>query len=390
MFRCRIAGALLVALALASPAPAARSCLSSDPVRSPTIDAERTGPDTFVLYGTLKDAQKTDTGGTTTFAIEKVLKTHAAVVGKKTVVIDRFIPIPDAKNPPRFVLFGTGTKDNKIEVYRGIPDAPGLVEYVEGLLKIDTKDRTKVLRYVCEFLVGTSDEVANDALFTLDRAAPGDVIAVGPKLDPEKFRKWLGTKDLGYARVRWGSLLLGYCGKRTDAALLRKLLDAPDLKNHDGPLIGYVLLDPTAGRAYLTKLIADPKGQFVARYGALLALRYFYDHRPDALTQQDAVAGMVALMAHPDMADLPIDDLRKRKVWSATDAVLRCATLKEHNELPINRRAVLKFALAASQADPKNAAAGAFVEKARKDDPERVKVLEQILKDEADSEPKPK
>jgi hypothetical protein len=388
MFRCRIAGALLVALALASPAPAARLCLSREGL-TPTIDADRAEPDAFILYGTIKDSQKTDTGGTTTFAVEKVLKTHAAVVGKKTVTIDRYIPIPDAKNPPRFVLIGTATKD-KIDVFRGLPDAPGLVGYVEGLLKIDTKDRVKVLRYVCDFLVGASDDVALDALLTLERATADEVRKVGPTLDAEKFRAWLGTKDLSYARVRWGSILLGHCGKADDAALLRKLLDAPDLKNHDGPLIGYVLLDPTAGRAYLTKLITDPKIEFRVRYAGLIALRYFYDHRPDALTQKDAVAGMIALMEHADMADMPIEDLRKRKVWSATDAVLRCATLKEHNELPINRRAIIKFALAASKADPKNAAAVAFVEKARKDEPDRVKLLEEILKDEAASEPRPK
>ncbi|MBM3982583.1 MAG: hypothetical protein FJ304_20390 [Planctomycetes bacterium] len=388
MFRYRIAGALLVALALASPAPVARACFLGG-LEVPPIDAERAGPDSFILYGSVKDSQKTETGGTTTFAVEKVLKARPAVAGKKTVVIDRHIPIPDAKNPPRFVLIGIATKDT-IDVYRGIPDAPGLVDYIDGLLKIDTKDRAKVLRYTFDFLHSATDEIATDALAVFDRATPDEVRTVGPTLDAEKLRKWIGTGNLSYARTQHYCVLLGHCGKPGDAALLRKVLDAPDQRNHGAPLIGYVLVDPKGGHAHLTKFIADPKIAFRPRYGGLVALRYFYDHRPDVLSQKDAVAGMVALMAHADIADMSMDDLRKRKVWSATDAVLRCATLKGHNELPINRRAMIKFALAASQADPTNAAAVAFVAKARKDEPDRVKLLEEILKDEAASEPRPK
>jgi hypothetical protein len=49
---------------------------------------------------------------------------------------------------------------------------------------------------------------------------------------------------------------------------------------------------------------------------------------------------------------------------------------------------MLKFALAASWADPKNQEAAAFVEAARKADPERVKLLEEVLRDEPKPTPK--
>jgi hypothetical protein len=45
-------------------------------------------------------------------------------------------------------------------------------------------------------------------------------------------------------------------------------------------------------------------------------------------------------------------------------------------------RAILKFAIAAAQADPKNAAAAAFVAQARQQDAKRVEFLEELLKDE--------
>jgi hypothetical protein len=72
-----------------------------------------------------------------------------------------------------------------------------------------------------------------------------------------------------------------------------------------------------------------------------------------------------------------------------TDAVLKCAKMEGHNSLPINRRAILKYALAASTADPKNAAAAAYVAEARKADPERVKLIEDLLQDEMKAAPKP-
>ncbi len=87
---------------------------------------------------------------------------------------------------------------------------------------------------------------------------------------------------------------------------------------------------------------------------------------------------------------MPIEDLRKWKVWEFTPLVLSYANKESHNSLPINRRAILKFAIAASWDDPKNAAAVDFVKAARaKDEPERVKLLEDLLKDEMKPAPKP-
>ena len=69
--------------------------------------------------------------------------------------------------------------------------------------------------------------------------------------------------------------------------------------------------------------------------------------------------------------------------------MLKYATLESHNTLPINNRSILKFAIAASWADPKNAAAVAFVKAARDKDAERVKLIEELLKDDMKPLPKP-
>ena len=79
---------------------------------------------------------------------------------------------------------------------------------------------------------------------------------------------------------------------------------------------------------------------------------------------------------------MPIEDLRKWKVWELTPTVLGYAAKESHNTIPINNRAILKFAIAASWADPKNTAAAEFVKKARVKDAKRVEFLEELLKDE--------
>ena len=96
---------------------------------------------------------------------------------------------------------------------------------------------------------------------------------------------------------------------------------------------------------------------------------------------------MKLLTDQSDLADLPIEDLRKWKVWELTPVVLGYADKESHNTIPIVNRAVLKFAIAASWADPKNAAAVEFVKKARDKDPKKVEFLESLLKDEVKPAP---
>lgn len=351
---------------------------------APPISSECAMPNGFVLIGHIENARGTPKDGTTDFVIGRALKSHAALDGKKVITLPQYIEIPDPKKPPRFVAFGVVEK-GEISIYRGFVETPELVRYVEGLLKIDSDDRAKVLRYAFDFLEPKDDDVGTDALRLFLYAADSELRAACDKLDPVLVRKRFVAKDANQQRADIYARMLGYCGQPADAVLLRKQLDDPDQRVSDGLLIGYISLDKKAGYEYLKQLIADPENEFVAMHAALKALRYFWANRPAVLTRTDVLGGMIALMEHADIADLPIDDLRRWEVWELTPQVLHIATLESHRVLPINRRAVLKFAIAASWADPKNKAAAAFVEEARKNDPERVKLLEDLLKHEAEA-----
>lgn len=200
-----------------------------------------------------------------------------------------------------------------------------------------------------------------------------------------------GSEHAGVALGLYG-LLLGHSGKPEYAAELRKLMDAPDNKYSsglDGMLMGYVMLDKKAGFEYLLKLVADPEKEFLVKHSGLKTLRFYWEYRTDVLTKKQVLEGMSQLLTHADLADMPIDDLRKWKAWDMTTTVLKYADKESHNTLPINNRSILKFALAASWADPKNAAAADHVAKIRKQNPERVKLVEELLQDEMKVTPKP-
>src|SRR5262249_36012428 len=155
-------------------------------------------------------------------------------------------------------------------------------------------------------------------------------------------------------------------GKAEDTKALRALLDDPNrsyTSGLDGVLAGYVLLDPKAGWDYVLGIIGDAKKDFSVRYAGLRTIRFFWEWRRDVIPGKQVLEAMKVLMAQPDLADLPIEDLRKWKAWDLTPTVLGYAAKESHNTTPIVNRAILKFALAAA-ADPKNTAAIEFVRKA--------------------------
>ncbi len=384
-----------VAAACLSLIPSAQACPACGPPSGQTLTSEVAQAD-FILYGTFGNARRdpNDPGsskGTTELAIDAVIKSHALVKGKKVFTIPRFVP-PDAKPTKYLVFFNVVNGD--VDPYRGVAVTPDskLPEYVKGALEVKQKDTVTRLKYFFNYLESPDIEISGDAYNEFAFAEYKDVQKLAPQLPADTLLKWLKDPNTRASRYGLYGLLLGHCGKPEVAKELRKLLDDPERKfssGLDGLVMGYVILDRKGGYEYLTKLVTDPSKEFLVKHAGLKVLRFFWEYRPDVLTHQQILAGMKSLLAHADIADMPIDDLRKWKAWGMTGDVLNCAKLESHNSLPINRRAILKFALAASTADPKNTAAAAYVAAARKADPDRVKLIEDLLQDELKSVPKP-
>lgn len=402
--RFLLPAALVAVVCLPIVAPACRlngrvaACPGCGPPSGQTLTTEVAQAD-FILYGTLTNAKPDpkepgSSKGTTDMTIDAVVKSHALVKDKKVFTIPRFVP-PDPKPFKYMVFFNVVNGD--IDPYRGVvvnTDSK-LPEYVKGALEVKGKDATTRLRYFFDYLESPEIEISADAYNEFAVADYKEVSELAPKLPTDTLLKWIKDPNTRASRLGLYGLLLGHTAPDKAAAAakeLRLLMDTPENKYSsglDGMLMGYTMLDKKAGFEYLRGLATDPQKEFLVKHAALKALRFFWEYRKDTLSRQQMLDGMAALVAQPDLADMPIDDLRKWGAWEMTGFILGYADQKTHNELPINNRAILKFAVSASMADPKNAAAAAFVKKAREDNPERVKLVEELLKDEMKTAPKP-
>lgn len=390
-----IAAAVIATLATALSTTPAAACPFCSPTGE-TLAGEVSQAD-FILYGTLSNAKRDPSDptafnkGTTDLAIDMVIKDHDMVKGKKVITIPKYIPPLDEKNPGKHLVFFK-IYGGQLDAYRGegVPKDSKLPEYLKGAIDVRSKDIVTRLNYFFQFIESDDLVISSDAYSEFGYADYKEVrqLAEKWKADSSKAKQLLAwLKDPNTRPTRYGlyGLLLGHCGKPEDAAALRALLDDP-MRSYtsglDGVLAGYVLLDPKAGWDYLLTVVGNEKKDFSERYAGLRTVRFFWESRPDIIAKEKVLDAMKVLMAQSDLADLPIEDIRKWKVWELTPVVLGYAAKESHSSIPIVTRAILKFALAASAADPKNTAAAEFVAKARQKDAKKVEFLESLLKDE--------
>ncbi|MBA4188326.1 MAG: hypothetical protein C0467_10000 [Planctomycetaceae bacterium] len=384
-FRFLIPAVAAVVLFSASPASACPFCSPT----GTTLTGEVAQAD-FIIFGSLSNATRDPNDpnslskGTTELSIDLVIKPNDLIKGKKSITIPRYVP-PDGKNSKHLIFFNIF--NGQLDPYRGeaVPADSKLPEYLKGAMEVKQKDIVTRLRYFFDYLEDPDIVVSSDAYSEFGYADYKDVREIGNKLSASTLLKWLKDPNTRGSRFGLYGLLLGHCGKPEDAKAIRALLDDKErsyTSGLDGVVAGYVLLDPKAGWEYLVGLIKDRQKDFPIKYAALKTVRFFWEFRPDIIPHADALAAIKMLMEDADIADMPIEDLRKWKLWDQTPAVLGLATKESHSGTPIIARAILKFAIAASWADPKNTAAIEYVNAARVKDPKRVQFLEEVLKDE--------
>ena len=332
----------------------------------------------MVLFGTLANARLNAGGeqGSTDLQIEAVVKKHDILGEKKVVTLPRYVPTD--KTMSKFLIFCDVFK-GKIDPYRGIPvkSDSDIVKYLQGALAVKNKDVSARLRFFFDYLDNADLEIANDAYKEFANADYKDYRGMAKDLPADKIAKWL--QDPATPAFRFGlyASMLGHCGGDKHAEVLRKMLDDSQKQagtGVDGMLAGYAMLKPKEGWAYVQEILNDPKKEFMVRYAALRAIRFFWNSRPDLIPEQDLVEGAKILLDQSDIADLAIEDLRLHHCWEVSKQVLDLYDKKSH-DVPIIRRYIVRYALSC----PKKEAAE-FITKVRRKDPEMVKDLEEFLK----------
>jgi hypothetical protein len=384
--RFSFAPLLVVLAALLAAAPPVRACKLHFPLREPAIPtlSKEAAAHQVILYGHLDDARKdpsNPSNGTTDLVITTVLKNDPALGKRRKVQIPRYLPIEDARNPPRFLLFAD-VSGGKVVPVAGRQFTQAALDYLKGILAIDPKDRVKLLRYCFDYLDSPGQEVARDASLEFTRATDREIAQAAKGLPASRLRRWLQDPRTTPERLDMYGWLLGNCGGGDlDAELLRKLLGKmigqKEPVQPDGLLIGYVLLRPKDGWAYVLALLKDSSAPFSVRYSGLRAARFFEAARPGFVPRKDILKAFATLIGQGDMADLPIDYLRQRRCWDLTEQILPLFGRESH-KAPIVRRTILRYTLQCP--DPQ---ARAFVATLRRQDREFVEEIEEGLKLEA-------
>ncbi len=375
-----LAGAVVVLAVglLATPVGACSLC-GADLQASPTFRQEAALPMArLILHGTIANPRATGgLTGQTDFHIKTVLRDDPAVKGKKTLVLQRFLPVNDKDKPPHYLLF-CDVEAGKIDPYRGVViRGPETVQYVRKALALKPTETPANLEFFFRHLDDPDPEVSRDAFLEFAKANDGDIARAAPKLDPAKLRAWVKDPKTPQQRLGVYAILLGACGTDADVELLRTLLDSKEdryVSAADGLLGGYMQKKPREGWALLQATLADGRKPLLLRLAVLRTLRFGHGARPKE-SRPEVVKAMRALLAQGELADLAVEDLRRWGIWDLTADVLRSYGRKGFDS-PLMKRAVIRYALTS----PPTKETTAFLAGRRAAEADVVKEVEEGLK----------
>jgi hypothetical protein len=352
----------------------ARSCPFCDGEKGPTL-AGQFDEAPIVLYGHFANAVVSSNGvdqGTTDLIIEKVLKSHELLKGKKSITLSRYVP---SKN--KFIIFAEVYK-GKLDAYKGmeLTDNTEMLRYLEGVMNLKGKTQPERLRYAFDFLNSPETEVALDSYREFARADYGDYKDIAKKLPADTIAGWLQDPKTSSFRYGLYASLLGHCGNAKHAELLLSMINDPEKRKGSGLhglMAAYTMLEPAKGWALLQETVQDKDKPFLVRYAGLQTMRFYWDSRPDLVAKPEVVKGVASILNLTDMADFAIEDLRKWQRWEYCDQIIDLFGKKTFNT-PIVRKSILRYALQCP-----NPRAAEFVKTQRARDKEWVDETKELL-----------
>jgi hypothetical protein len=377
------AGLCMVGLCglLTSPLPACSLCTS--PLRRETLGAELDRAD-LVLFGYAANpklnvqAGALPGAGSTDFTIERIVKSDGNLNQKK-LTLERYVPVLDPKDPPRFLLFcnmNAKAAGAKLDPFLGRQTkSAAVVDYLEHARAERARGKAAALLYYAKFLDHPDDVIAEDAFLEYARSTDQDVGQVAKQLDPAQLRGLLQRPRLDPDRISLFAFLLGNCGEPKDADFLRQRITeskGDDLRSLDGLLGGYLAMRPHEGWKLTQDILHDRAAGFLKKYAALRAVRLYMGWKP-AETKASMLVTYRLVVADGETADLAIEDLRRWKIWDLTTLIL-AQYRKASHDAPIVKRGILRYALCCPFPE-----AHQFLDRARAQEPALVKDLTDSL-----------
>jgi hypothetical protein len=371
--------ALALLLMVAAPALPCSLC-GGNYKQKPTLREEAAHASArLVVYGYLqKPRLNADGSGVTDLQIDEVLKTDAALAGRKVIELPRFVPVTDPKDPPRFLVFCDVFDKAKLDPYRGTPlkNADSLV-YARKAIGLDARTTAANLQFYFNYLENPDKEVAADAFLEFAKATDQDIAAAAPKLSADKLRRWVKDPQVTGDRLALYATLLGACGRAGDADLLKGLLadDSDRVREaYHGVLGGYMHLKPAEGWELLMTLLSDGRKPISTRLAAVRTLRYYQGSTGEKGRAQ-VLKALAAILTQGELADMAVDDLIRYQWWDLTPQVLGVYGKKGY-DAPLMQRAILRYALLCKRTDEVKR----FLDERCRTEPDVMKEAEEFLK----------
>jgi len=331
----------------------------------------------MILYGTLANPRLVGGSGVTDLNIKAVLRSDPFLKGKTSIELPHYLAVTDKKDPPKFLVF-CDIDGGKVDPYRGEPiKSASVVEYLKKALTLDAKDSDGNLAFFFRYLDDADPKIAADAFLEFAKTNDNDVAHAARKLSPEKLRTWLKAPDTPVERIGLYAMLLGACGKDTDAALLRDLLDRKEARYTgaaDGLMAGYVRLKPREGWEQVLSILGDGRKSLTLRLCMVRTLRFYHGSQPKE-SRANVLKGLELLLRQGELADLAVEDLRQWKMWDLTRDVLGLYG-KRGLDAPLMKRAILRYALDCTRTPE----VAKFLAARRAEDNELVKEVEESLR----------
>lgn len=347
--------------------------LCSNPINRATLGEEFESA-RVVVVGTLSNPRLHSNpiagagAGTTDLAIESVLKNDGALTQTGGMALPRYMPVPDPKNPPRYLIFFETVRD-RLEPLQGVAvKSPALVSYLDEGRKVRAQGRVPALLFYARHLDHADEAIALDAFMEFAKSKDSDVGAAAARLDPALVRRLLSQPGLDADRTALFAFLLGCCGSDSDADALLRLTDSLAGERRsalDGVWSGYVALRPDDGWKRITAILADSKQPFAIRFAALRTIRMLQGWRGEEIKPQ-ALAAYRHVVRDGDMADLAVEDLRRWKWWELTADIADQFGRPSH-QAPIVQHCLIRYAVACPLPEARD-----LVERARLVEPDYV------------------
>ena len=373
----RIAAGVIVWVAILATPPATACTFCGGGVSSRQTLREHFQQAKFVAYGQLKNPRFDPNGtmSTTDFHVSEVLKHHEKLGNQAVLTLPKYIPVI-GNTAPDFLIFAT-VVDDKPDPIHGLPATPSVTEYVKSLCKLDVKDATKRLAFYFTYLDSRDPILAGDAFLEFAKASDAEITAARVALVPTTLRKLLTNPETPVDRLGVYAMMLGLCGTAEDQLGFSKLLQTQPLPdrirdNLGGYLAAMTLLDPNAGWATVEAISTDAKRPYAERISAIGTVRFFHTTRPQE-TKAQVLKCYRGLLAHSDLADMAIEDLRRWGYWELTPDILSQFSKPSHSGRLI-RRSIVHYALSCPGAD-----AARFINMVQMSDPKLVETVRELM-----------